>query len=312
MALPTLAPAADDAKKTDEADKPEAKRLSCWVDLYRGEPIPFHAVLADLAKVRAVYLGESHGLMRHHDFQAKIVEELAKRKVPLVLALEQMEVMYQSQLDRFNRGEIDFDELAKITDWKRRWGGYEDYRGALEAARKAGMPVIALNARRETIRMVARAGGVDKLDAAMRSELPKEIVLDDPAYRGIITIRLGVHKMATPKMLRPMFEAQVARDEHMADVLSKYLESDEGKGRTAVVLCGSVHCQYGLGTVSRVRRRMPGIKDRIVLMSASGDAKMTAGMKKVSRPITVTHEQLRKVGRPIADYLHVISRKEKP
>ena len=298
------------AQTAGKADSPEPERLSCWVDLYRGEPIPFHAVLADLAGVRVVYMGERHGLARHHDFQKKVVEQLAKREVPLVLALEQMEVMYQPQLDRYCKGEIDFDQLADITDWKHRWGQYASYCEVLEAARKAGAPILALNARRETIRLVARGGGVAKLDEATRKELPEVIQLDDPDYEHLVMLRIAGHKFATPERLRPMFEAQIARDEKMADVLAKYLQSETGKGRTAVVLCGSMHCNYGLGTVARVRRRMPEIKDRIILMSESGDAKVSPTMKKMTRPVTVTHEQLRQVNRPIADYLHVISRKK--
>lgn len=101
----------------------------------------------------------------------------------------------------------------------------------------------------------------------------------------------------------------MARDEQMAFVLSSYLKSKAGKGKTAIVLCGSGHVAYGLGTASRVRRRMPQVKDRIVLMSESGDVELTEHEKAVSRPIRITHDDLKKIGRPIADYLHVTSLK---
>lgn len=320
VCLPAVLVMADDAKnpvaekeevaidEPQETEQPEARRLECWVDLYRGEPIPFEAVLADLVGVRVVYLGERHGLARHHEIQRRIVDELAHRDVPLVLALEQMEAVYQPQLDRYNRGEIDFDELAKATDWPNRWSEYESYRGVLEAARKAKSPVLALNARSETIRQVARSGGVDKLDKAVRRELPSKMELDDPVYERLLNLYLEVHMTAMPGRLRPMIEAQIARDEAMASVLSDYLKSEQGRGRTAVVLCGAMHCGYGLGTVARVRSRMPDVKDRIILMSESGDAKITPAMARMIRPITITHEQLRTIDRPVADYLHLISR----
>ncbi|MBN1589664.1 MAG: ChaN family lipoprotein [Pirellulales bacterium] len=310
LALACLPVAAIAADNQQTPEKPEKTRLQCWVDLYRGEPVSYHAVLGDLAGVRVVYLGESHGLTRHHEIQERIVTDLAKRGVPLVLALEQMEAIYQTPLDLYVLGTIDFEELAQMTDWKNRWSGYENYRGVLEAARKADAPILALNARRETIRQVARSGGVDRLDPELRKELPEEIQLDDPPYEHLLNLRLAVHKMATPERLRPMLEAQIARDETMASALSKFLQSEQGRGRTAIVLCGGVHCSHGLATVDRVRRRMPGVTDRIILMSASGDAKVTKSMQAVTRPITITHEQLRKVERPVADYLHVISRKQ--
>ena len=71
-----------------------------------------------------------------------------------------------------------------------------------------------------------------------------------------------------------------------------------------IVLCGAGHVAYGLGTPERVRRRMPGVVDRIVLFSESGDLEISAQEKAVSREISITHEQLRTIQRPIADYLH--------
>jgi len=297
------------SRGADDENKPAPPRLQCWVDLYRGEPLSYQAVVDDLAGVGVVYLGERHGLARHHKIQEQIITDLAARGVPLVLGLEQMEAVYQRHLDRYSRGEIDFDELAEATEWKRRWAEYESYRGALEAARTAKAPILALNARRETIRKVARGGGVDRLDAASRKELPEDLHLDDTTYEQLLRLRLPVHATVGPDRLRPMIEAQIARDEKMASVLATFLQSDEGKGRTAVVLCGAMHCAYGLGTADRVRRRIPGVKDRIILMSDSGDSKLSPAMQAMSRPITVTHEQLRQLGRPIADYLHITSRK---
>ena len=76
---------------------------------------------------------------------------------------------------------------------------------------------------------------------------------------------------------------------------------------SAVVVCGSGHIEYGLGTAARVRRRMPGVKDRIVHFSESGDVELSPQELAMARPITITHEQLRELGRPIADYLHAVS-----
>jgi uncharacterized iron-regulated protein len=110
-------------------------------------------------------------------------------------------------------------------------------------------------------------------------------------------------------MLRPWIEAQIARDEAMAATLCAFLKSEAGRGRTAVVLCGNGHIAYGLGTPARVRRQMPQIKDRIVLMSASGDVQLSSRAMKAVRPVEVTHEQLHQIDRPVGDYLHVTSPK---
>jgi uncharacterized iron-regulated protein len=284
-------------------DKPP-ERPAFWIDLYSGEPVAYEEMLDDLGSVGVVYLGERHRVERHHQIVQKILEDLAGRGVPLALGLEQLESYQQPIVDRYNRGEIDFDKLAELTDWGQRWHGYAQYRPIVEAAYKAGAPIVALNARAETIRQVARGGGLDKLDAKTRRELPADIQTNDPLYEKLMGIVLMVHASAAPERLRPMLEAQIARDESMAATLCGFLASTQGKGRTVLVLCGSGHVNYALGTVDRVRRRMPGVKDRVLLMSESGDVVLTPAEEAMSREISVTHEQLRAINRPIADYLH--------
>jgi len=287
-----------------QADELE-HRCALWVDPFRGEPIDYADVIDDLAAVDVVYLGEAHSVERHHAMQESILRDLGAKKRPIVLGLEQLERYQQPHLDRFNRGEIDFAELAKLTQWAERWHDYQQYRGIVEAARELDIPVLALNARAETIRKVFRSGGVEKLDDDARAELPESLVMDDPPYERLLRLQLMVHMAASQEMLKAMCQAQMCRDEAMADALCAYLQTDAGKGRMAVVLCGTGHIAYGHGTPSRVRRRLPNITDRVVVLSQSGDVEFSAAMKKASRDIEITHEQLRETGRPIGDYLHV-------
>lgn len=282
----------------------EEHRASIWVDLVEGEPIDYAPMVDDLAQARVIYLGERHTVARHHQVQAQLLSDLAGRKVPLVLALEQIEAHNQPAVDRFNRGELDFAGLAEAIEWRRRWPNCEQYRPVLETARRHGIPVLALNARSETIRQVARGGGVAKLPPAARKELPAEIQLADPLYEKLLGRQMAVHMAATPQRLRPMIEAQIARDETMAEVLAVYLRSDKGRGRTAVVICGAGHVIYGLATAARVRRRLPDVRDRIVLLSESGDVELSPEEKAASRPVLITHQDLRELNRPAGDYLY--------
>ncbi len=262
-------------------------------------------MLADLATADAIYLGEFHTIPRHHEIQAEIVNDLAQSGAKLALGLEQMESSQQPKLDRYNRGEIDFQQLAETTDWARRWENYQQYRPVLEAARKGKIPVVALNATSETIRQVARSGGVEHLTAELRKELPTEMQLHDPAYEKLLSLQMMVHVAAMPKTLRAMIEAQIARDEAMAATLAAFLNSQAGRGRKMVILCGAGHVAYGLGTPARVRRRLPAMKDRIVLLSESGELQLSPEEKAQAREIEITHEQLRQIKQPVADYLCV-------
>ncbi len=276
-----------------------------WIDVYQGEPVGHQEVLEDLATARTIYLGERHTLQRHHQMQTKILTDLAQKGLPLAVGLEQMESSQQSHLDRYNRGEIDFEQLANVTAWPKRWQNFQQYRPSLEAARKWKAPVVALNAKSETIRQVVRSGGVDRLPPGVRKELPAKVQLQDPPYEKLLCLEMMVHVSATSQTLRPMIEAQIARDEAMAEALATFLKSDQGRGRKLLVLCGAGHVAYGLGLPARVRRRLPDIKDRIVLFSESGEVRLSPEEKAQARAVEITHEQLRDLCRPIADYLWV-------
>ena len=293
-------------------ERVDAKRTSLWVDVYQGEPVPYEEVLEDLTTVRAIYLGERHTLQQHHEMQAKILNDLAQKGLPLALGLEQMESSQQSHLDRYNRGEIDFEQLMEATAWSKRWSNYQQYRPILEAARKWKAPIVALNAKSETIRQIVRSGGIEHLAPEVRKELPAKMQVQDPPYEKSLSLQMMVHASATPQILRPMIEAQIARDEAMAEALATFLESEQGRGRKVLVLCGAGHVAYGLGLPTRVRRRLPDIKDRIVLFSESGEVRLSPEEKAQSRAIEITHEQLRELRQPIADYLWVKPLEEKP
>jgi len=290
----------------------DAKADGIWIDVCAGEPLGYEEVLKDLATADVIYLGERHTLQRHHAIQTRIVTDLAQRGVSLALGLEQMESSRQPHLDRYHRGEINFEQLAEATGWPTRWRNYQQYRPVLEAARQRKIPVVALNARAETIRQVVRSGGFERLPRDARQDLPADMQLRDPDYEKVLSLQMMVHAAATPAALRPMSEAQSARDEAMAQALAAFLTSEPGRGRKAVVLCGVGHVAYGLGLPSRVLRRLPGTSDRIVLLSESGEVQLSPEERAQARDIEITHQQLREIQRPVADYLCVKPLGEKP
>lgn len=279
-----------------------------WLDLIAGEEASHDQVFADLATADVIYIGESHTIDRHHSIQLGVLQELAARGIAATLCMEQLLAADQPIIDRFNAGEITFDQLAAEKDWAKKWRNYADYRALCEFAQQHDMPLRALNAPPELIRAVSRGGGLDKLPPDQRAQLPADIVLDDAPYERLMNLQLAVHAAMDPARLRPVFEAQVARDETMAAniALARTLAGPDGKPRLAVVAIGSGHIRYGLGTPDRVRRRLPGIVDRIILATESGQLKLSAAEKAAARDITITHADLRALGRPPGDYLRVL------
>lgn len=277
-----------------------------WLDLCSAEPVDAATLLDDLVSADVVYLGETHSVERHHVLEAWVVEELAARGVPFFVAMEQAEWGQQAQIDRYNDGGIGFEELVEATNWEGRWSNIRDYEPVIEAAHRAGAPIVGINARTELIRAIAR-GGLDELSPEQRQELPGQLWLGDPTYRRLLKLQLPVHTGISDEVLEQMCDAQIARDASMASRIVRFMESEGGEGRLAVVIAGSGHVSFGLGTPDRVRSLRPDLTDRIVLFTVSGELRLSPDEAAMARDVTVTHEDLRTVGRPVADYLHARS-----
>ncbi len=296
------------AANAKEADK-EAGRCMLWVDVYTGESVSFDAMVEDCASSDVVYIGERHGLKRHHELERRLVEALAAKGKALILGIEQMEARYQPALDRYNRDEFDFYRLAVETDWAKRWSNYPDYRPVLEACKAAGGEVVALNADADVVRRVARVG-LSALNERERSELPEEMDLSNREHERLLEMMLPVHIFSHGEALRQMYEAQISRDEKMADVLATRIKKERAEGRStlSVVIGGAAHFSYGLGVPSRTGRRLPGLSSRIIILSESGDLSLGERQRMMARDTGITHESLKFLSRPIADYIHVIER----
>ena len=277
-----------------------------WVDLVSGDEVDAADVLDDLARAGAIYVGETHTIARHHAVQLPLMHELFVRNVPLVLCLEQLEAADQPAVDRYARREIDFETFAREINWAGKWRNYLDYRFLCEFARQHAIPIQALNAPPDIIRAVSRGGGVAALPPEQRAQLPADLLLDEPLYERVTTLQLATHMAADPAKLRPMFEAQLARDETMATNIMMARRRDPGTLRVPFVVLGAGHMRFGLGTPAGVRRREPGIVERLVVISESGQFRISDAERAASRETHISHADLRSLGRPPADYLRLL------
>ncbi len=286
-----------------------ADRRQMWIDLYRGEPVYFDEMIDDMKDARVIYLCEIHSIERHHVLHNDIIKILMDNKKSIVLALEQIEAFNQPELDNYNNNKIDFNVLAERTRWKERWPNCADYRAIIENVRKAGGRIIAMNARAEIIKKIGRSG-INGLLNDERSELPQFVDAQNPEQSRLLKMLVGVHKMMDLNNLQNVIEAQVARDETMADIIYKNLKSLK-ENEVIVAIAGSMHFAYGLGVPDRVKKLAPDIKERIILFSESGDLVLTPMEKAMSREIEITHDDLRFIKNPIADYLQIIEPEDK-
>ena len=191
------------------------------------------------------------------------------------------------------------------------WTNLEDYEKVLNLAREGRVPIVALNARDELVRKVAHAG-LEGLTESEKREIPEGIEKINPLQDRLLRLRLRVHRAFEMASLDRIVLAQALRDETMAQTVSSFLDSSEGKNRLMLVIAGSGHVNYGFGIPEGVQRRN-GLPYRIVIPTESGELVLSEAEKRQSVPVHITHEELRFIRTPIADYLQAVPlKKERP
>ncbi len=252
---PTLAPA---PKRT----VPPSRDLDRYATSFHGvrasdglalEP---STVMDDLSQADVICVAEDHDDARHHWLQLRILQELLRRAGTsgreVALGMEMFEKPAQPVLDKYlSEKGGDEEALLRETKWEQRWRhDYGLYRPLVRTARRRGIPILALNARAELTRKVARKG-LRSLTEAERKELPR-LNLDDPKHRAAFDEALEEH----PHHGRPrrLYAAQVIWDETMAQTAAHWL-SERQPARQLLVLAGAQHCRAD-AIPDRIRRRV--------------------------------------------------------
>ena len=96
-----------------------------------------------------------------------------------------------------------------------------------------------------------------------------------------------------------------------SDALEKRLWDAADQFRANSGLKRQEHSGSAIGLIflrftERVRRRLPGVTERIVLITESGELTLSAADQAASRAVTISHADVRTVGRPPGDYLRVL------
>ncbi len=236
--------------------KLEAPTTTAEPGIYRGtdgERIDEAALFVELAKARVVLVAESHDSAQDHAVQLRVLEAVAARR-PTGLGMEMFQRPFQPALDLFVAGELDEAEMLAQTEWAGRWGfETELYRPLWSFAHDRGIPIIALNARRELTKRIAKVG-IAGLAEAESADLP-ELDLSDQRYRAWLGEVFRSHGAdMTREALDRFFAAQVMWDETMADTAARWAASHPES--TLVVVVGRGHVERDWGIPSRLRRRL--------------------------------------------------------
>jgi uncharacterized iron-regulated protein len=170
--------------------------------------------------------------------------------------MEMFKRPHQDILDKWTGGEISEKDLLFSTDWDDEWGyDYKHYKGIMDFISDNKIPVVALNIKKKLQKKISR-NGIEGLSEEERKTLP-EIDTTDVYHRKYLEKIMNVHGHGDTDMseaFERFYLIQCVWEDVMADSISKYLSSPEGKERKMLVFMGGGHIIYHFGVPKRVYR----------------------------------------------------------
>ncbi|MBU0485924.1 MAG: ChaN family lipoprotein [Proteobacteria bacterium] len=226
----------------------------------------FDQIMERLRPQKVVYVAESHTRNEDHQLQIRVLRAMHDYNPKLAIGMEMFTRQVQPILDRFIKGEIDEKEFLAQSHYFIKWGyDYRYYQPILNFARLNQIPVIALNLEKDIVSKVYQEDGLSSLTEEEANSLPPDRNLDMAGYKERIT---NVYKMHNPpaaneSKLNDFFQAQALWDETMAESITNYLAAHPEE--QMLVIAGRGHMGKDTGIPPRVERRIPGIKQAVLL-----------------------------------------------
>lgn len=238
-----------------------------------GQTISFAQMADAAAKADVVFFGEQHDDDETHRAELALLAAVGERRGKVVLSLEMFERDVQPLLDAYLAGTM---SEADFRAQSRPWPNYQaDYRPLVELAKAKRWPVVAANVPRRLASIVSRRGlpAVDSLPPADRALVARELLCPkDKYYQNFVAVMsghggAGGTTPAAPSTARSgtdlFYESQCVKDETMAESIVA-ARAAAGKNAIVVHFNGSFHSDFGLGTASRVTRRLPAGKTVVI------------------------------------------------
>ena len=278
-----------------------------------GEAAQLSDVVEAMKAVEVVFVGERHDDAVAHALQYMLLKGAYRQygdARTIALSLEMFARDVQSVLDEYLAGLITERHFLAAS---RPWSNYRrGYRPLLEYARRHDLPVIAANAPRRYVNLVARAGRSALRDVAppARAWLPPLPYPDaSPAYRARWMKRMqeamGEGHAASEEAPQDtaahpaghgghasgsLLDAQVLWDATMAYSITEFLM----RRPEALVLhiTGAFHMEQGQGTPEQLDVYRPGTRTLTVLMRPVEDAAaFSASLRGLSDFVILTEEK---------------------
>ncbi|MBF0508691.1 MAG: ChaN family lipoprotein [Deltaproteobacteria bacterium] len=232
-----------------------------------GDVISFDQMMARLATVQVVFIGEQHDDMAHHRVQLRIISALVDMGHQVSVGLEMFSRQKQPALDGYVDGKIAEGDFLAQVGWDGRAGwDFDSYKEILRYCRDHRLPILGLNAPDDVVKKVARQG-LGGLSPEERSQLASSIAPVTARQKEFLTKWFGHHQISSVKHTDRFVEAHLAWEETMAETIAQYVTSPAGRDRILVVLSGAGHVVYKFGIPDKVTSRGP-VRQFVVIPAA--------------------------------------------
>lgn len=225
-----------------------------------------------LAAHRFVLLGEKHDNPDHHLIQARLLSRMIAAGRRPAVVWEMVGRDKQPAIDALAAGaKADPDRFADAVGWAESgWPDWEFYRPIAEVALAAGLPMVAGNIDRDTVRRIAR--GAEDIDGDLRRVLRLDAPLPEPVGKALGEAVYRGHCELVPRAhLAPMVRVQIARDASLAEAMVRAAAGADG----AVLIAGGQHVRRDTGVGYHLLRHH-GVRDLVSLALLERGADGTA------------------------------------
>jgi uncharacterized iron-regulated protein len=229
------------------------------------EAISRVAIIEAMANKRALFIGEIHDNVDHHQNQLQLIEGLYARHPDMAIGMEYFQRPFQPYLDDYIAGRIDEKEMLRKTEYYKRWKiDFRMLRPIFRFAREKHIPLLALNVPEELHNKVFKHG-MDSLIPQERTQIPAQIKPANTNYQERLKTIFNSHPQATT--FQYFVDGVLLWDESMAETAANYL-TQHPQSRM-VILSGLVHVMYGDGIPERLDHRLGGAQSLITLNGES-------------------------------------------
>ena len=225
-------------------------RLDGITDTRTGDIITPRQLTERLADVGLLFIGETHTNLDFHAVQVRVIQELHRAGREVLIGLEMFPTTRQASLDSWTDGLYTEEGFVELAEWYTYWGyRWEYYRDIFLFARANGIRMYGINTPRDIVKAV-RKKGYKNLTPEEAKHFLHEVqpATDDQRrmFRSFFDADDALHM--NDQAMEGLLRSQTTWDATMGWNSLAALQTHGGEDAIMVVLIGSGHATYGLGS----------------------------------------------------------------